>query len=93
MFFGMEKVKHVVEHRQYTGSGVLSMDRKPSPCRECDARHIGCHDQCEKYKIWRDGVDGVIKEKISQSGKTAWTNSRIKATNKWFKWRNDWWKK
>lgn len=93
MYFGMERERLVVEHRQDIGLGVLSMDRKPSPCRECDARHMGCHSHCENYQEWRTGVDGVIKEKISQSGKTVWTNTRIKATNKWFKWRNDWWKK
>ena len=24
------------------------------PCQNCAERHIGCHPECEKYKVWRD---------------------------------------
>lgn len=83
----------MIEYRQDTGLGVLSMDRKTCPCKKCSTRHVGCHGKCEKYKTWRSGVDNVIQEKIRQSGKEHWTTARINAINKWLKWRNDWWKK
>lgn len=83
----------MIEYRQDTGLGVLSMDRKTCPCKKCSTRHVGCHGKCEKYKTWRSGVDSVIQEKIRQSGKEHWTTARINAINKWLKWRNDWWKK
>lgn len=83
----------MIEYRQDTGLGVLSMDRKTCPCKKCSTRHVGCHGKCEKYKKWRSGVDSVIQEKIRQSGKEHWTTARINAINKWLKWRNDWWKK
>lgn len=83
----------MIEYRQDTGLGVLSMDRKTCPCKKCSTRHVGCHGKCEKYKTWRSGVDSVIQEKIRQSGKDTWTTAKIIATNQWLKWRNDWWKK
>lgn len=83
----------MIEHRQDAGLVILSMDRKPCPCKDCSTRFVGCHDKCEKYQGWRSSVDGVTKEKIRQSGKDTWTTAKIIATNQWLKWRNDWWKK
>ena len=54
----------MTEFRQDLGMGVLSMDRKSSPCKDCPDRKIGCHGRCEAYQSWRLGVDGVIQEKI-----------------------------
>ncbi len=25
-----------------------------SPCKDCPDRHIGCHSQCEKYKVFAE---------------------------------------
>lgn len=83
----------MIEHRQDAGLIVLSMDRKPCPCKDCSTRHMGCHGKCEKYQTWRAGVDSVIQEKIRQSSNNTWTATQVKTINHWFKWRNDWWKK
>lgn len=28
-----------------------------SPCQGCDARHIGCHSQCQNYVSYRAKID------------------------------------
>ena len=25
-----------------------------NPCKDCPARHLACHDSCEKFKAWRE---------------------------------------
>lgn len=35
-----------------------------APCKECHAKgesYIGCHDKCEKFKKFREGVDSLNK--------------------------------
>lgn len=83
----------MIEHRQNKELVILSMDRRPCPCKDCSTRHRGCHSKCEKYQMWRSGVDDVKQEKIRQSSKNTWTATQVKTINNWFKWRNDWWKK
>lgn len=82
-----------MEFRQDLGLSALSMDKKPSPCRNCKDRRIGCHGKCEAYQSWRSGVDDVILEKMHYSSKYAWSEKRGKETDKWLRNRTDWWKK
>lgn len=36
---------------------------KRNPCkRNCRERSATCHGECEKYKEWREWLDGVNKE-------------------------------
>lgn len=83
----------MIEHRQDTGLAVLSMDRKPSPCKECTSRRLGCHGKCDSYKAWRSDVDDVLRERQRQSDAFCWSTRKRKTIDKWFKYRNDWWKK
>lgn len=27
---------------------------KMPPCKDCPDRHLACHDNCDKYKEWKD---------------------------------------
>ena len=39
------------------------MSRKPSPCKDCQERHHGCHSECEKYKAMVEHGDMIKKAK------------------------------
>ena len=28
--------------------------KKPSPCKDCTERHLGCHSECSLYSSWKD---------------------------------------
>lgn len=27
-----------------------------APCRHCEARKLGCHADCERYRAWKRGI-------------------------------------
>ena len=35
------------------------------PCKDCKDRHLGCHDECEKYQIIKAESD-ELRRKIKQ---------------------------
>ena len=39
---GMERIKNSV------------IKKNPSPCKDCTARHSGCHSECSLYSSWKD---------------------------------------
>lgn len=38
---------------------------KPSPCRDCEDRFVGCHGKCEHYLKYREFKDLQLKNKQS----------------------------
>ena len=36
--------------------------KEVSPCKDCPNRTPGCHDSCDKYKLWRDMYQAQVKE-------------------------------
>ena len=30
-----------------------------SPCKDCSERHTACHDQCQRYKDWKDEMEKI----------------------------------
>lgn len=37
--------------------------RRNNPCYECQERTIGCHSDCERYKVFRDAIDSANENK------------------------------
>jgi hypothetical protein len=37
--------------------------REVSPCKDCEDRHIACHDRCDNYKKWKQRIDEIKKAK------------------------------
>lgn len=35
----------------------MGITKSVPPCGGCDDRTIGCHSNCDKYKIYRDSLD------------------------------------
>lgn len=33
-----------------------------SPCLDCEERHIGCHDKCERYQITRKEYTNIYDQ-------------------------------
>ena len=31
--------------------------KRDAPCMDCDERRVGCHAECERYKVWRKQLD------------------------------------
>lgn len=31
--------------------------RNPSPCKDCTARHLGCHSECNLYSDWQRKIN------------------------------------
>lgn len=31
----------------------------PSPCLDCEDRHIACHDKCDRYAEYRKQIDKI----------------------------------
>ena len=49
---------------------------KRNPCkRDCQGRSATCHGECEKYKEWREWLDGVNKEIQMENEKYQITDS------------------
>lgn len=62
---------------------------RPSPCKDCQDRVVGCHSKCEKYATYRAGVekdkkrrnemkaidDAEISAKIRTRGRYKWNRS------------------
>ena len=46
----------------YSGSAAMSrvknsvIRKNPSPCKDCTARHSGCHSECSLYSEWKNAV-------------------------------------
>lgn len=38
---------------------------KDSPCFGCEERHMRCHAECERYKVFKQGIE-EDKQKISE---------------------------
>lgn len=53
----------------------MLQSRLKSPCLHCTNRHIGCHSQCELYKMYRKEYDdlnaNIRREKAYRSDRTA----------------------
>lgn len=32
-----------------------------SPCKDCEDRQVGCHAKCEKYRLYKQELDGLKK--------------------------------
>ena len=37
-----------------------------SPCKDCKERHMACHDNCQKYLDWKQGIDDCNKARRQQ---------------------------
>lgn len=54
---------------------------KKNPCRDCEDRHMACHDNCSKYKAWKYEVV-EHKEKIQKAkedyygNRTKWSDAK-----------------
>lgn len=33
-----------------------------NPCKDCTARHVGCHGDCDRYKEWKAAHDQQKEE-------------------------------
>lgn len=42
----------------------IVINRKKSPCFECEDRVLGCHSTCERYHEFRKQADAAIREKL-----------------------------
>ena len=46
----------------YSSSAAMSrvknsvIKKNPSPCKDCTARHSGCHSECSLYSEWKNAV-------------------------------------
>ena len=47
----------------YSGSAAMQriknsvIRRNPSPCKDCAARHLGCHSECNLYSDWQKEIN------------------------------------
>ena len=33
--------------------------KETAPCKECGNRVLACHQKCQKYKKWKDGIEKI----------------------------------
>lgn len=43
--------------------------KNPSPCKDCTARHSGCHSECSLYSEWRNDVNQKTVELLKNYAK------------------------
>ena len=67
-------------------------DINKGPCMACAERKPACHDQCEKYKEWKEERDNLKKwlrghhsTLISEQGIRAWWRSLRYVNHKYYK--------
>lgn len=55
------------------------------PCRDCEMRHVGCHGSCQRYLMYKDGLQVLKKKKAQEDEAFGYTESnrllRIKIRN------------
>lgn len=50
-----------------------------APCKDCSERKVGCHSQCEKYKLYADELHEISeKEKKDKSWLGYWSQRKNK---------------
>lgn len=35
----------------------------PAPCKDCEFRHIGCHAECEPYRLYNEERERIRAER------------------------------
>ena len=56
---------------------------KRNPCKkDCSGRSATCHGECEKYKEWREWLNGVNKEIQTENEKHQITDAHRKWMHK-----------
>ncbi len=53
------------------------MGKTKVPCMNCEGRHIGCHSECEKYKVFSSENEKKKEEKKKENGRR-WDVNRVK---------------
>ena len=54
-----DAVRKEIAMSAYSGSASMQriknsvIRRTPSPCKDCTARHLGCHSECNLYSDWQ----------------------------------------
>lgn len=41
-----------------------------APCKDCEKRHVGCHDTCEAYQKYHAEREAIRKERERQKATT-----------------------
>ena len=54
------------------------------PCKGCSERHEGCHGHCDKYKAFREWLDGVNAARRREEARNRPNKSYFNS----LKWRN-----
>lgn len=60
---------------------------KCGPCKGCEDRIIGCHATCERYMVWKEGLDLERELRKEQSNIAGQITSAFR--EKWFKWKRN----
>ena len=69
---------------------VIDLGGAKSPCMGCQDRKLHCHNDCEKYKGFRQGKQAYIVAKARYYLQRLWTAKKRSTYNKWAKARDDW---
>ena len=55
---------------------------KVAPCKDCEARHMGCHSTCEGYQEFVKSREKLREEKIKKSEEYFYRKENIRKSKK-----------
>lgn len=57
-----------------------------SPCNKfCEKRHVGCHDECEDYKAFREWKDIECKDRLTKYNINSYIDIEVTKNKKRFR--------
>ena len=71
----------------------VDLGGEKSPCMDCQDRELHCHNDCKRYREFRQKRQECLAAKGTYYLQQAWTAKKRATYNKWAKVRDDWWKK